>query len=106
VNSVKAAGGSKEYVQACKFSKTIVTTAWGVKVEWIEGNRLPISGRTPRVDIRWWQGFLKLEHEWHSNKEGAICDKRYHRDGALCCIRYLHCQVVFQSVLRARLLLE
>ena len=58
VNSVKAAGGSEEYVQACKFSKTIVTTSWGVKVEWVEENNLPISGRIPRVDIRWWQGFL------------------------------------------------
>jgi len=26
---------SKEYVQAHKFSKAIVTTAWGVMVEWV-----------------------------------------------------------------------
>jgi len=29
-----------------------------VKGVWVEGNSLPISDRIPRVDIRWWQGFL------------------------------------------------
>jgi len=50
--------------------------------------------------------FPQLEHAWRSNEEGGTCDKRYHRDGVLCCIRYSPCRVVFQSVLRARLLLE
>jgi len=36
----------------------IVAPAWGVKVEWVEGNNLLISDRIPKVDIRWWQGFL------------------------------------------------
>ena len=42
--------------------------------------------------------FPQLEHAWHNDEEGGICDKRYHRDGALCCIRYSPCQVVFQGV--------
>ena len=50
--------------------------------------------------------FPQLEHAWRSREEGGTCDKRYHRDGVLCCIRYSPCRVVFQSVLRARLLLE
>ena len=36
----------------------IVASAWGVKVEWVGGNTLLISDRIPKVDIRWWQGFL------------------------------------------------
>jgi len=36
----------------------IVVPTQGVKVVWVEGNSLPISDRIPRVDIRWWQGFL------------------------------------------------
>jgi len=31
----------------------IVVLAWGVKVEWVEGNSLLISDRIPRVDIHW-----------------------------------------------------
>ena len=34
----------------------IVALAWGMEVEQVEGNSLPISDRIPRVDIRWWQG--------------------------------------------------
>ena len=50
--------------------------------------------------------FPQLEHAWRSNEEGDTCDERYHRDGVLFCIQYSPCRVVFQSVLRARLLLE
>jgi len=58
VNSVEAAGGSEEYVQAYNFSKMIVAPTKGVRGVWVEGNSLPISDRIPRVDIRWWHGFL------------------------------------------------
>jgi len=36
----------------------IVASAWDVKVEWVEGDSLPISDRIPRPDIRRWQGLL------------------------------------------------
>ena len=51
-------------------------------------------------------GSSQLEHAWRGKEEGGTCDKRYHIDGVLCCIRYSPCQVAFQSVLRARLHLE
>ena len=31
---------------------------------------------------------LAQEHSWRSDREGAINNRRYHRDGALCCTRY------------------
>ena len=30
----------------------------------------------------------QLERAWRGKEEGGTCDKRYHRDGVLCCIRY------------------
>ena len=39
--------------------------------------------------------FPQPEHAWRSGKEGAISDKRYHRDGALCCTWCSLCQVMF-----------
>jgi len=50
--------------------------------------------------------FSQLERAWRSNEESVTCGKRYQRDGVLCCTRYSPCQVVFQSVLHARLLLR
>jgi len=42
--------------QKSKSSAMIVALAWGMEVEQVEGNNLPINDRIPRVDIRWWQG--------------------------------------------------
>ena len=39
--------------------------------------------------------FPQPEHAWCCDKEGSSSDKRYQRDGALCCTWYWPCQVVF-----------
>ena len=48
----------------------------------------------------------QLEHAWRGGEEGGTCNKRYHRDDVLCCIRYSLCRVAFQSALRVRVHLE